>query len=149
MKVATEAQSSKEVWIKPAEFKLPGGLIGFPDVTDFELLANTDELPFMWIRSVEHREISFVVIEPSEILDSYEVEIPDDDIESLGIQSEKDTLVLNIVTIKDGETIDSATVNLIGPVVLNRHTMEGKQVVILNNHKFSARHPIMAGVDEN
>lgn len=149
MKVATEAQSNKEVWIKPAEFKLPQGLIGFPDVTDFELLANTDELPFMWIRSIERHEVGFIVIEPSEILDSYEVEIPDDDIAALDIKSETDTLVLNIVTLKDGDPIESATVNLIGPIVLNRHTMEGKQVVILNNHKFSARHPIMEGVEEN
>ncbi len=149
MKVATEAQSNKEVWIKPAEFKLPQGLIGFPDVTDFELLANTDELPFMWIRSIERHEVGFIVIEPSEILDSYEVEIPDDDIAALDIKSEADTLVLNIVTLKDGDPIESATVNLIGPIVLNRHTMEGKQVVILNNHKFSARHPIMEGVEEN
>lgn len=149
MKVATETQSSKEVWIKPAEFTLANGLIGFPDVTKFELLANTDELPFMWIRSVERHELGFIVIEPSEILDSYEVEIPDDDIESLGIQSESDTLVLNIVTIREGDSIESATVNLIGPILLNRHTMEGKQVVIQNNQKFSARHPIMAEVEEN
>ena len=144
MKLATETKPNKEVWIKPMEFELPAGLIGFPDVTKYELLVNEEELPFMWIRSVEHHELGFVVIEPSEILNDYEIELPYDDVEKLAIAKEEDALILNIVTIKDGASLDDATVNLIGPLVLNRQTMVGKQIIVQNYMSLSARHSLLS-----
>lgn len=125
------------------EFELPGGLIGLEDATRFELLINEEEEPFMWIRAVERHELGFVVIEPSAILNDYDVEIADDDAKGLEIQGADDAIVLNIVTLKDDD-IESATVNLIGPIVLNRRTLKGKQVIAANYMKFSARHPLLA-----
>ncbi len=143
MKVAPETQTEKQVWIKPMEFTLPSGLIGLEDATRFELLINEEEEPFMWIRSVDQHELAFVVIEPSKILNDYDVEIADDDASKLDIQSAEDALILNIVTLKDDD-IESATVNLIGPIVLNRRTLTGKQLIAANYMKFSARHPLLA-----
>lgn len=143
MKVAPDSQTEKQVWIKPMEFELLGGLIGMEDVTRFELLINEEEEPFMWIRAVEQHELGFVVIEPSSILNDYDLEIADDDAAKLEIQNSEDTIVLNIVTLK-GENIESATVNLIGPIVLNRRTLKGKQLIAANYMKFSARHPLLA-----
>ncbi len=143
MKVAPETQTEKQLWIKPMEFTLPAGLIGLEDATRFELLINEEEEPFMWIRSVEQHELAFVVIEPSKILNDYDVEIADDDANKLDIHSAEDALILNIVTLKDDD-IESATVNLIGPIVLNRRTLTGKQLIAANYMKFSARHPLLA-----
>ncbi len=143
MKVAPESQTEKDVWIKPMEFELPGGLIGLEDATRFELLINEEEEPFMWIRSTEQHELGFVVIEPAKILNDYDVEIADDDASKLDIQTADDALILNIVTLKDDD-IESATVNLIGPIVLNRRTLKGKQLIAANYMKFSARHPLLA-----
>lgn len=143
MKVAPESQTEKQVWIKPMEFELPAGLIGLEDATRFELLINEEEEPFMWIRSTEQHELAFVVVEPSKILNDYDVEIADDDADKLDIQSAEDALILNIVTLKDDD-IESATVNLIGPIVLNRRTLKGKQLIAANYMKFSARHPLLA-----
>jgi len=143
MKVATESKSSEDVWVKPMEFELGKGLIGFPEVTKYELLVNSEELPFMWIRATDQHELGFVVIEPSEFMKDYEVELSDDDVSTLDIQCDKDVLILNIVTIKDGETLESATVNLIGPIVINKNTLQGRQVIVSNYHKYSARHPIL------
>lgn len=125
------------------EFELPAGLIGLEDATRFELLINEEEEPFMWIRSTEQHELAFVVVEPSKILNDYDVEIADDDADKLDIQSAEDALILNIVTLKDDD-IESATVNLIGPIVLNRRTLKGKQLIAANYMKFSARHPLLA-----
>ena len=143
MKVASDNQSSQEVWIKPMEFELPKGLIGFPEATRFELLINEEEAPFMWIRCVDKRELGFIVVEPHQALSDYEVEICDDDVAFLDIAQSDDAMLLNIVTLK-GESIESATVNLIGPVLLNRQTLVGKQVIVANHTKFSARHPLLA-----
>ena len=144
MKVATESKNNEDVWVKPMEFVLEKGLIGFQDVTQYELLVNSEELPFMWIRAMERHELGFVVIEPSQFMDDYEIELSDDDVSALEIQDEKDALVLNIVTIKNGESLESATVNLIGPIVINKNTLQGRQVIVSNYHRFSARHPMLS-----
>ena len=68
MKLATESLEDKEVWVKPIEFRMTKGMLGFPDDLEFELLVNGEELPFMWIRSKRNHELGFIVIEPSEIL---------------------------------------------------------------------------------
>lgn len=143
MKVAPESQTEQQVWIKPMEFELIGGLIGLEDYTKYELLINEEEEPFMWIRSVDHHELGFVVVEPSAIVNDYDVEIADADAAKLEIESADDVIILNIVTLKDDD-IDSATVNLIGPIVVNRRTLKGKQLIAANYMKFSARHPLLS-----
>ncbi len=143
MKVAPETQTEKQVWIKPMEFELPAGLIGLEDATRFELLINEEEEPFMWIRCIDRHELAFVVIEPAKILNDYDVEIADDDANKLDIHSAEDALILNIVTLRDDD-IESATVNLVGPIVLNRRTLSGKQLIAANYMKFSARHPLLS-----
>lgn len=85
-----------------------------------------------------------MVIEPSEILVDYEIEVADDDAKTLGIESASDALILNIVTIRDGGDIETATVNLVAPIILNRNSLEGKQVIVSNHMKFSTKHPILS-----
>ena len=143
MKIVTESQKNKDVWVKPMEFRLTKGLVGFPDENEFELLVNTEELPFMWIRSTKNHELGFVVLEPAQFLTEYEIEIADDDAEELGITSFDDALVLNIVTIRGEENLESATANLVGPIVINRNSQVGKQVIVSNHMKYSTKHPIL------
>ena len=144
MKIVTESQKNKDVWVKPMEFRLTKGLVGFPDENEFELLVNTEELPFMWIRSTKNHELGFVVLEPAQFLTEYEIEIADDDAEELGITSFDDALVLNIVTIRGEENLESATANLVGPIVMNRNSQVGKQVIVSNHMKYSTKHPILS-----
>jgi len=144
MKLATESQENKEVWVKPMDLTLTNGLIGFPEEREFELLVNADELPFMWIRAKHRKELGFVVIEPSHFVDDYEVEISDDDAKDLEIFGASDSWVRNIVTIQDSEKIESATANLVGPILLNRNTHLGKQIIVSNHMKYSTKHPIIS-----
>lgn len=144
MKLATESLEDKEVWVKPIEFRMTKGMLGFPDDLEFELLVNSEELPFMWIRSKRNHELGFVVIEPSEILRDYEIEVADDDAKTFGIEKASDALILNIVTIRDGGDIESATVNLVAPIILNRNSLLGKQVIVSNHMGFSTKHSILS-----
>ena len=57
MKLASESQENKEVWVKPMDLTLTNGLIGFPEEREFELLVNAEELPFMWIRAKNRKEL--------------------------------------------------------------------------------------------
>lgn len=144
MKLASESQENKEVWVKPMDLTLTNGLIGFPEEREFELLVNAEELPFMWIRAKKRKELGFVVIEPSHFVEDYEVEISDDDAKELEISGANDALILNIVTIQDSENIESATANLVGPILLNRNSQVGKQIIVSNHMKYSTKHPILS-----
>jgi flagellar assembly factor FliW len=143
MKVAAAAVDEQEHWLKPAEFHMPAGIIGFPEARTIELLYNPEELPFMWLRCLENPALNFIVVEPRSVLPDYAFELGDEDAAALDILSPEDAFVLNIVTFKP-EAPEAATVNLIGPVVVNRRTRTGRQIVIANFGEYSARHPLVA-----
>lgn len=149
MKLATESLDEKEVWVKPMEFSLSKGLMGFPDELEFELLINAEELPFMWIRSKRNRELGFVVIEPAQFLSDYQIEVADDDAAALGIETDSDALILNIITLPADGDIERSTANLVAPIILNRETMRGKQVIVSNHIKFSTKHPLLSDTENN
>src|SRR2546421_10831642 len=115
-----EAESNKSV------ITLPMGLLGFEQVKHYTLLGSAEEAPFLWLQMVEDPNLAFLVITPSVVLNSYQPDISEEEVKFLGLADPKDALIFNIVTIHpDGE----ATVNLKGPIVVNRRTLTGKQVV--------------------
>ncbi len=142
MKVAVGSTVEQEQWLKPAEFNMPAGIIGFPDARNIELLYNPGELPFMWLRCVENPALNFIVIEPQSALPDYTFELSDEDAAGLDIDTPDDAFVLNIVTFRPSDP-EAATVNLIGPIVINRRTCVGRQIVIANFGEYSARHPLL------
>ncbi len=82
------------------------------------------------------------MIEPQAFLPGYEIEIADDDATALGLVDPEDAFVLNIVNLRP-DAPAAATVNLIGPIVVNRRSLLGRQVVIANFSDYSARHPLV------
>lgn len=143
LKFSAEAVADQDYWIKPLDFTLPAGLIGFPDVDHVELIYNPEELPLMWLRAVDNHALNFIVVEPQGLVPGYTIEMSDDDAALLGVDHVADTLLFNIVNFR-AETPEAATVNLIGPIVVNRHTRVGRQIVIANFAEYSARHPLLA-----
>lgn len=121
---------------------LPQGLIGFGDYRSAELLYMPDHLPFIWMRLHGPETLHFIVIEPGGIIPGYEPELFDEDALQLGLGDPGDALILNIVTLKRRQPVE-ATVNLIGPVVVNRRTRTGRQLVISNYSRYSAHHPLV------
>ncbi len=118
------------------------GLLGFEQFKHYTLLGCAEEAPFLWLQVVEDPSLAFLVISPSVVLDSYQPDISEEEVAFLGLADAKDALVFNIVTVHpDGK----ATVNLKGPIVVNRQTLIGKQVVPLNAANYSLQHPVTAG----
>lgn len=140
MKVSTETATLAEAPLK--NVRLLGGLIGFPEHTGFELLYHPDQLPFRWIRLLGAEPVDFVVIDPSGIVPDYELELFDEDAESLGIADASDAQVFNIVAVTRTQP-PTATVNLVGPIIVNRRTGVAKQVVLANHTRYSARYPLV------
>jgi len=102
-----------------------GGIPGFPGSRRFRLERLAPELePFCCMRSVEEDGISFVLVPPGDLFPDYAVEIDDQHVAGLGLASADDAEVLVVVTLGD-----PPTANLLGPVVINRHTGAAAQVV--------------------
>jgi len=121
--------------------QLPLGLLGFENVKQYVLTANPAEEPFMWFQMMDNSKRAFLVAPPARLVPDYQPDISDDDAAFLGITDPSDAFVLNIVTLRGG---DRPTVNLKGPVVINRRTLVGKQVIPNNAAQYSLRHPLAA-----
>ena len=125
-------------------FIMPHGLIGFPQHHHATLHYQSDHLPFLWMKlQGPDAPVHFVVIEPGGIIPSYEPELFADDAFALDLANPADAMVLNIVTLRQQNPLD-ATVNLIGPIIVNRRLRIGRQIVISNYSRYSAHHPLVA-----
>lgn len=118
---------------------LPEGLLGFERVKQYTLLGSAEEAPFLWLQMTDDPKLAFLVISPSMVLESYQPDISEEEVTFLDLDDPRQAMVFNIVTLHpDGR----ATVNLKGPIVLNRQTLIGKQIVPLNAAEFSLQHPV-------
>jgi flagellar assembly factor FliW len=125
------------------QLTLPQGLIGFGAYRRAELLYLPDHLPFLWMKLRSDKDdLHFVVIEPGGIVPGYEPEIFDADAEDLDLQSPAEAMILNIVTLRRRDPVE-ASANLIGPLVVNRRTRIGRQLVISNYSRYSAHHQLV------
>ena len=128
------------------EFTLPQGIVGFPNHTQATLVSQQDQVPF-WMKLKGPRgSVSFVVVEPKGVLPDYEPELFENDALALGLSDASEALVLNILTMRPGMPAE-ATINLIGPIVVNRRTRIGRQLVIANYSRYRARQPLAAESD--
>ncbi len=143
MKVIPEIYPT-DIDIPPTnQLVLPQGLIGFADYTRAELVYLPDHLPFLWMKLHSATdELHFIVIEPGGIVPGYEPEIFDGDAEQLDLRSPAEAMILNIVTLTRQNPVE-ATANLIGPLVVNRRTRIGRQLVISNYSRYTASHALV------
>ena len=128
----------------PSVIAFPQGIFGFPELKCCELIYKEDELPFMWLQEREKGGLAFIVLDPIGSIPDYTVEIPDDDVDKLGIESEEDVLILNIVTINK-DVPQKITANLVGPIIVNRRTREARQVIINNYERYSPKYELPTG----
>lgn len=124
-------------------FTLPQGIIGFDGYTRAELLFMPDHLPFLWMKLHGPKDtVHFVVIEPGGLIGGYEPELFDEDAANLGLTDASEAMVLNVVTLEQQRPLE-ATVNLIGPIIVNRRTRVGRQLVIANYSRYGSHHPLV------
>jgi flagellar assembly factor FliW len=115
------------------------GLLGFEQIKEYLLISNPGEEPFRWLQVKDDASLAFVVVEPFLVVPDYHPDIPQPDVEFLSLTTPEDALLFNIVTLHGP---NKATVNLKGPLVFNRHTFNGKQVILANAPDYSVQHPL-------
>jgi flagellar assembly factor FliW len=125
------------------QFLMPEGLIGLPDFKKFELIVDPESLPFVVLRAVEGDEIQIQAVEPVGLVENYRLDNGDADAEMLGlVGADANPLILNVATIKSYEP-QKVTLNLAAPILINRRTRVGKQVVLLNYQSYSTTHVLI------
>jgi flagellar assembly factor FliW len=123
-----------------AEIWFPAGLPGFPDSHRFHLEQwGGGDSPFMLLTSLDEADVGFVVVAPWVFYPDYEFDLDRGTAERLGITDAADALVFCVVTLRDRP--EDATVNLLGPIVVNRHNREAAQAV-LPGGDYSVRAPL-------
>jgi flagellar assembly factor FliW len=124
------------------ELQFRAGLPGFPGERRFALVRwGATEGPYSVLVDLDDNDIQFLVAPPGLFFPGYEVDLDDQTVSLLDLQSADEALVLMIVTL--GERPEDATANLLGPVVINTRTREGMQAV-LPETGWSTKVPLIA-----
>jgi flagellar assembly factor FliW len=139
MKCVTPFEQEPPAVASASEVRLPMGLLGFEQIKEYMLIADPEEEPFAWLQVKGDASLAFIVINPFLVAPDYSPDLPPQDVEFLGLEQPEDAALFNIVTLHGP---GRATLNLKGPIVLNRHTLIGKQVVVANASEYSVQHPL-------
>jgi flagellar assembly factor FliW len=125
----------------PADNKIhmPMGLLGFERIKEYFLMADPAEEPFLWLQVPDDSKLAFLVVAARPLLPSYKPEISREDLTSIGLANADDASILCIVTVRGP---NQATLNLKGPILLNRSTFTAKQVIPVNASEYSVQHPL-------
>lgn len=124
---------------------LTEGMLGFSDCGRYVLMDDEIGDPFMWMQSLDIPSLAFVVIDPAIILPSYHFSVKKEQIKGLDTEDINNLQVHVIVTM--ASNILDVTVNLQGPIVINKEKRIGTQIV-LNDPNFSTRHPLFTDQPE-
>ncbi len=113
---------------------------GFPDHQRFALVQLDDAGVLCSLQSVEDPDLRFLVVPPAVFFPDYAPVLDDPTAASLGITSSDDAMVLLVVN--PGDEAGAPTANLLAPVVVNRATRQGGQVVL--DEDLPIRAPLLA-----
>ncbi len=115
------------------------GLPGFEEIKRFAIISVQQTRPFLWLQSLEQSSVALPLIDPFEVLDSYSIDVADEDITELNLDRQEDLLVFNVAVIP--ENLSLMTANLAAPILINVRRGIGRQVVI-DTKDYRVREPI-------
>jgi len=139
LKVDTKAYGLIEVNDKQ-KVTFEKGLLGFEELQNYCLL-DAEKQPFFWLQSMDDVNVAFILINPFIFRPDYEANIDNEELTQIDIEDPCKALIFSIVTVPaDGSPM---TANLQGPLIINRDTHKGMQVV-LSDTRWKTKHDILA-----
>lgn len=118
----------------------PDGIPGFPGLTRFALVEIVEDGAFQMLQSLEDEEVAMVVCVPWLFFPDYSPELSEEDQDALGLERPEDAIVFCPVTLEP--EAGSVHLNLLGPFVVHRQTLVGRQVVLADSD-----YPVRATVE--
>ena len=122
--------------------RFPNGIVGFPDLTEFALIHDSEKegtVAVRWLQSMQESSFAMPVVDPLVVKADYNPEVEDELLKPLGEWKPEDILVLVTMTVPSD--ITKMTVNLQAPIIVNA---EGKKAcqIIVDVDKYPVRFPI-------
>ena len=130
----------QESFAATASLHFAAGLPGFPHLHDFVIAQwGREDSPFLTMTAIDDPDVGFVMVSPFVFYPEYDFELDQSTALRLSLHDPVDAMVLCIVTLSD--RVEDATVNLLGPIVINTRTYEACQAV-LPHSTFDVRSPL-------
>ncbi len=119
----------------------PGGIVGFPDLTQFALLHDEEDgiETIHWLQSLQEPAFAMPVMDPLLVKEDYNPEVDDELLKILGDWEHDELLVLVTVTVP--QELEKMTVNLKGPILINGKNRKACQVIV-EGEEFKVKVPI-------
>ncbi|HHY34962.1 MAG TPA: flagellar assembly protein FliW [Firmicutes bacterium] len=109
----------------------PTGLIGFPQFHRFVVVDRDGGRGVLkYLQCLDEPSLGFVTVDPRVVFADYAPEMPRQDLESIGISSLDEALLLCVVVVPPD--IKKMTCNLRAPVVVNPETRMAKQIISIS-----------------
>ncbi len=129
-----------QVTIQESEIiKIPQGILGFPEFTEFCLIDSADDTLILWLQSIRSADVAFPVLEPKIFRPEYFVNLSAADMRELKMQDLSKAAIFSLLTIPDDVT--QMTANLKAPLVINLTNQAAKQIVLQEN-EFGIKQPM-------
>src|SRR5262249_35719070 len=116
-------------------------LVGFPACKRFVILENEALSPFRILRSVDHDNVGFLVLDPRTVVKNYTRSFPEEGWKTVGFTNPANRLSMVISII--GSNPEDSTANLQAPLLINYKQMKGRQM-ILTGTRYSVTHPLLS-----
>lgn len=120
----------------------PGGIVGFPELTQFSLIHDEErgkQAGIRWLQSMQEPAFSMPVMDPLCVKPDYNPQVEDELLKPIGEVADADLLVLVTVTVPSDLT--QMTVNLKGPLIINATERKACQVIV-ENGDYPVKFPI-------
>ena len=114
---------------------LPEGLIGI-EGQEWVLITREPESPFLWMQSCQVPELALVVTQPEIFYPEYQLQLAEQQLEEIGLNSGDEVEVLCIVKVQ-GELPDWG-INLKGPLVFAAQQRSGAQLINLADYSVAS-----------
>ena len=122
--------------------RFPGGIIGFPDLTEFALIHDSEKksvCAVRWLQSLQEPAFAMPVVDPLAVKPDYNPEVEDELLKPIGELNPEAVLVLVTMTVQ--KDITKMTVNLQAPIVINADEKKACQIIV-DTDKYPVRFPI-------
>lgn len=119
-----------------------GGIVGFPDLTDFALIHDAEkdgESPIRWMQSMQEPSFAMPVMDPLAVYPDYNPVVEDELLKPIGELNPDSVLVL--VTLTVPKDVTKMSVNLQAPFVINADAKKAIQLIV-DTDKYPVRFPI-------
>jgi len=108
--------------------EIPRSLLGFEGLQRYVIVDRDESKPFRWLQSIDEPTLAFVIANPLIFFPDYRVEVNSREVADIEVDNPTNVEILVIVTIPPD--LENMSVNLQGPILLNRENNMAKQIVL-------------------